>query len=265
MATGIRRDVPIPYYYQLIQLLEEGIQIGTRAPNAPLPSEHELCAAYGVSRTVVRQALGDLVARGLLYRAKGKGTFVAPPKVEERFVQRRAGFYRDMTSRGHVVTTKVLEQSVVLPPPHVRHHLGMGEQDRATKIDRLRSVDGDVLLFVQTFIPYDLYAGLVDVELSDGSLYAALFDLAGLRVASGTRLVEAVPARPPLTSLLAVARGAPLLKIESTSYLRDGQPMEYYEAWHRGDRGKVEIEVVSDAASEERDAGMLRPLVNSTA
>jgi GntR family transcriptional regulator len=64
-------------------------------------------------------------------------------------------------------------------------------------------------------------------------------------VASGTRTVEAVAAQRPLTMLLGVAKGVPLLKIESVSYLADGRSLEYYEAWHRGDRSKFEIEVVA--------------------
>jgi GntR family transcriptional regulator, N-acetylglucosamine utilization regulator len=194
---------------------------------------------------VVRQALGDLASRGLLYRIKGKGTFVAPRKLDERFVQRADGFYHDMTSRGFTVTTSVLEQAVVVPAPHVRQELGLREQDRVIQIDRLRSVNGNVLLFVQTFIPYGLCPTLVDTDVSTGSLYSALREQAGLTVATGTRNVEAVLALPPLTTLLDVRKGAALLKIESISYLPDRQPLEYYEAWHRGDRSRIEIEVTS--------------------
>lgn len=243
ISPGIRRDVPIPYYYQLIQLLENEIQSGAFARDVPIPSEHDLCATYGISRTVVRQALGDLTARGLLYRVKGKGTFVAPRKLEERFVQRADGFYHDLTSRGFTVTTGVLQQDVIVPAPHVRQHLGLREQDRVIKIDRLRSVNGSVLLFVQTFLPHDLCPTLVETDLSTGSLYVALQEQAGLAVATGRRNVEAVVAQPPLTMLLEVKKGAPLLKIESTSYLADGRPLEYYEAWHRGDRSRIEIEI----------------------
>ena len=253
-GSGIRRDIPIPYYYQLIQLLEDEIQAGTFSNEVPIPSEHDLCATYDVSRTVVRQALGDLASRGLLYRIKGKGTFVAPRKLDERFVQRADGFYHDMTSRGFTVTTSVLEQAVVVPAPHVRQELGLREQDRVIKIDRLRSVNGNVLLFVQTFVPYDLCPTLVDTDVSTGSLYSALREQAGLTVATGTRNVEAVLALPPLTTLLDVRKGAALLKIESISYLPDRQPLEYYEAWHRGDRSKIEIEIAGDVAAATRNA-----------
>ncbi|MGH2345487.1 MAG: GntR family transcriptional regulator [Chloroflexota bacterium] len=240
----IRRDVPIPYYYQLIQLVREDILSGALAAEQVIPSEHSLCAAYGVSRTVVRQALGELVSEGLLYRVKGKGTYVAPRKLEEKFIQRSDGFFREMTSRGYKVHSRVLEQAAVIPPAHVRAALRLEAGEPTIKIDRLRSLDDEVLLFVQTYIPERLCPTLVDDDLSDCSLYGLLRERYNLVVASGTRTVEAVAAQAALVRLLQVEKGAPLLKIESTSYLADTTPLEYYEAWHRGLRSKFEIEVV---------------------
>jgi GntR family transcriptional regulator len=73
---SINRDVPIPYYYQLEGLLRDQVRRGRWLPGERVPSEKELCDIYAVSRTVVRQAVGDLVQEGLLYHLKGKGTFV---------------------------------------------------------------------------------------------------------------------------------------------------------------------------------------------
>ena len=244
----IRRDVPIPYYYQLIRLLEDDIEGGKWSTGDLVPSEHELCQLYGVSRTVVRQALGSLVASGLLYRVKGKGTFVAHRKLEEKFVQRSDGFYREMSSRGFSVTSQVLDQRVVAPQPHIRQLMKLPESASVIKIDRLRSVEGQVLMFVQTYIPYELCPELVSQDVSTSSLYALLRDRYGLAIDAGKRWLEAVNAHPPLTAHLDVPRGAPLLKIESLSYLADGRVLEFYEAWHRADRSRFEIEMVVEPA-----------------
>ncbi len=245
--VSIRRDVPIPYYYQLIQVLQGEIQAGSWPVNAAIPSEHELCRMFSVSRTVVRQALGELVTKGLLYRVKGKGTFVAPAKLNEAFIQRSDGFYREMTSRGFSVRSSVLEQRVVEPPPNVQDYLRLAGTSPTIKIERLRFVDEEPMQIATTYIPYDLCPDLVAADLTTGSLYELLRTRYGLAVASGRRVLEAVPAQRPISTLLGVSKGAPLFKMESISYLRDGEPLEYYVAWHRGDRSKFEIEMIVGA------------------
>jgi DNA-binding FadR family transcriptional regulator len=60
---------------QLVTLIKTGeIEVGGR-----LPAEHELATAFGVSRPVVREALGRLRAMGLVVSRPGRGTFVAQP------------------------------------------------------------------------------------------------------------------------------------------------------------------------------------------
>ncbi len=81
--TVIDRNIPVPAYYQLKQLLKEQIQNGELPPGGKIPTEEELCAYYNLSRTPVRQALKDLVVEGLLLRMPGRGTFVAQPSASE--------------------------------------------------------------------------------------------------------------------------------------------------------------------------------------
>lgn len=75
----IDRNIPIPAYYQLKQLIKKQIQAGDLQPGDRLPTEAELCERYNLSRTPVRQALQELVFEGLLIRTPGRGTFVAQP------------------------------------------------------------------------------------------------------------------------------------------------------------------------------------------
>lgn len=79
----IKRDIPIPIYYQLKEHIKAQIARGELKPGDRLPTEEELCARYGISRTPVRQALTELVREGLLTRTPGRGTFVAAPSSEQ--------------------------------------------------------------------------------------------------------------------------------------------------------------------------------------
>jgi multiple sugar transport system substrate-binding protein len=74
----LTRDQPIPVYYQLKTLLTEEILSGAYGTDGRLPTEHELCERYGLSRTPVTHALTDLAAEGVVIRRRRHGTFVNP-------------------------------------------------------------------------------------------------------------------------------------------------------------------------------------------
>jgi DNA-binding FadR family transcriptional regulator len=61
-----------------LDALGEAIVSGRHAPGASLPPEPTLCAEFGVSRTVVREAVKSLVAKGLLSTGPKVGTRVLP-------------------------------------------------------------------------------------------------------------------------------------------------------------------------------------------
>jgi GntR family transcriptional regulator, transcriptional repressor for pyruvate dehydrogenase complex len=62
---------------EVIQRIKREIGSGRLAPGARLPTEQELMAAMGVSRTVVREAVAALRADGLVTTRQGSGAYVA--------------------------------------------------------------------------------------------------------------------------------------------------------------------------------------------
>lgn len=71
---------------QLTKDLGARIARGEIKPGDKLPSEHALIDAYGVSRTVVREAISSLKAKGMIATRQGVGAFVlqATPLVSLR-------------------------------------------------------------------------------------------------------------------------------------------------------------------------------------
>ena len=55
---------PIPIYFQLKTLLLEEILKGRYGADGRLPTEHELCERFGISRTPVSRALSELADEG---------------------------------------------------------------------------------------------------------------------------------------------------------------------------------------------------------
>ena len=62
--------------HQLVQAIGESIAAGQLAPGDRLPTEAQLVARYGVSRTVVREAVAGLRATGLVEARQGSGVYV---------------------------------------------------------------------------------------------------------------------------------------------------------------------------------------------
>lgn len=71
----------------LSQKIERRIEAAIRdkklAVGSKLPTEHELCASFGVSRTALREALRRLNARGLISIIKGSGMYVTELQIDD--------------------------------------------------------------------------------------------------------------------------------------------------------------------------------------
>jgi len=56
--------------------------------------------------------------------------------------------------------------------------------------------------------------------------------------------LEAISASEEDARLLGIEEGEPLILLKSVGYLEDGGPVEYFEAKHRGDRSRFEVELI---------------------
>jgi DNA-binding FadR family transcriptional regulator len=63
----------------VLETLIDNIVSGEASPGSTLPTNPDLCVAFGVSRTVVRESLKLLEEKGLIRVRQGQGTTVAPP------------------------------------------------------------------------------------------------------------------------------------------------------------------------------------------
>ncbi|HEX5838029.1 MAG TPA: GntR family transcriptional regulator [Anaerolineales bacterium] len=244
MIEKINFESPIPYYIQLVNILKEKIQSEVWKPGDQIPGEQDLCEMYGVSRTVVRQALLELELEGLINRRKGKGTFISLPKISEGLVQKLTGFYQDMVERGLNPVTRVLHQNVVPAGEKVARFLDIQPGDQVIDILRLRFINDEPIQMVTTYIPFEICPALASVDLTNRSLYKFLETECGVFIAKGQRYVEAVLANETEAQLLGIERGAPLLMLDSISFSDGDRPIEYYHALHRGDRSRFEVELV---------------------
>jgi GntR family transcriptional regulator, transcriptional repressor for pyruvate dehydrogenase complex len=82
---------------QLAEALMGAVVSGEIAPGEQLPTEQELCNRFGVSRTVIREAVRSLVSKGLVEVRRGRGMWVTMPSNWDPLdtAVAHAGFLRD--------------------------------------------------------------------------------------------------------------------------------------------------------------------------
>lgn len=237
----IDRASVLPFYFQLKEIVSDMIRDNHLEPGTRLPSDHELCAAYDLSRTVVRQALAELESEGLIERVKGRGTFVAAPKVAEGLVATLTGLHEDVAARGDVLESEVLRLEIVPADEQIAEELQLELHSALIALERIRSVGGKRWVYTVTHIPFAVAPGLIHEDLRNRSLYRVLEENHGVVIDHATRSVEAVAASKQVARMLEIPVGAPVLLLRSTSVDATGRCIESFVAYHRGDRSRFVV------------------------
>jgi GntR family transcriptional regulator len=218
-----------PLYAQIRDAIREQIDGRFLPPGAPLPSEDQLQATYGVSRSVVRQALGQLADMGLVVRQRGRGSVVAPQREHHRRANQAGGLRQQLASAGQELRTEVVSLTVDEPPTDAATALGT---THTWRLERIRSVDDQPVVYMSTWLPAELFPTLSADELNGNSVHDWMRKL-GHQPQGGPRQVQAVPANSVVASYLGCKRGEPVLLLQGVTQDFYGRGLEWFSAWHR--------------------------------
>lgn len=231
----IVRDSKLPFYHQLYEILRNNIVRGEWKPGDVLPSESELIERYQVSRITVRQALEALVNDGLIYRQRGRGTFVAHPTVEQG-LSRIISFTDDMRQRGFQPGTEVLSFGLTPAPQDIAEKLQIDPGEELACVERLRLADGEPMSVEQSHLVHRNCPGVLKHDYARKPLCEILDKDYGIRWARAEQVIRAIPAPRELAKKLSIPPNSALLSIERVSYSQQNLPVEFLRVYHRGDR-----------------------------
>lgn len=245
---GLNRDIPIPLYFQLEELLLKRLEEGLYSPGHPMPTEEQLEAEFGVSRTTVRQAVARLALAGKVTRIPGKGTFVT----EHRRV--RPGLrsvLEDSVAPKLTIDEKTIVAREESPPPRIAEVLAIGKAEQVIHLQRVRLVDGEPLCLYDSFLPARLVPNLHQSALVDASLYKTLETVYGLTLSDGEEEIEPGLATAHQASLMGVRLGSPVLVMRRVTFLSNREPIECTTGILCGGRYRYVIQL-GDLASSIR-------------
>src|SRR5215218_8974759 len=147
------RNSPVPLYHQLAQSIEHAINTGVLAPGDRLEDELSLTSRLGLSRPTARQAIQELVKKGLLVRKRGVGTQVV--RSQFRRDERLSSLNEDLAKAGKVPSTVLLDYSVGDLDEELRDVVDSADvlESEFIQIRRLRLADNVPLAILTNYIP----------------------------------------------------------------------------------------------------------------
>lgn len=247
----LRREAPLPLYYQIELQLRKAIETGQYRPGDRLPTESALQRSYDVSRVTVRTALRRLEEEGLISTQRGRGTFVTTQGDEahriERNPARLRAFEEDLVRQGGPPRIEVLAIDRGPAPQRIGALLGLGDGTQVTRIRRVGWVGEGPLWVESRYFHPRIADALIETDLGSASMTALLEAVTGLHVESSRLRITAAAATANQAEHLHLEPGDPVL-INEFVVSAEGRAVEAARAVFRADRYAFSIEVFATDA-----------------
>jgi GntR family transcriptional regulator len=221
----------VPLWQQVEADLRRRIEQGEFAVS--FPGEHDLTEQYRVSRHTVRESLRRLRADEVVVSARGRGTSVRPPSIDQP-LGTIYSLFRSVEAAGLEQRSQVRALEV-RADPEVSVRLGHPATTEYVFLERLRLADGEPLAVDRAWLLRTLAEPLLAGEFGHSGIYDELSRLTGKQLTGGRELIRAVVPDPATRKLLGMAAGTAVLAVERIGCLNSA-PVEFRRSTIRGDR-----------------------------
>jgi len=162
----------IPIYTQLEEAIQEKIRKKEYLPGEELPTERELTELFGVSRMTIRQAISNLVHKGILFKIRGKGTFVSKEVIDKKL--EIESFSDDMIKRGFLPGSKIIKFEKINPSEEIKKKLELLQGEKIYFLNRLRLANNEPIAIEYCYLPEKFYPNIIKYNMTNCSLYTIM-------------------------------------------------------------------------------------------
>jgi len=216
-------DSPVPYHFQIRDLLKQEIADG--AYQEKVPSERELMERFSVSRTTIREAVNHLVNDGILEKVHGKGTFIKRNKQVHEWLHAIHSLTDTVKQMGMKPGSKLLFSGEVAPPESIAHYM---KKDRLHLIKRLRTADGEPIAIESHYYSPELGAALDTYDLQSITIYEVLENDLNVTLHEAEQAITCKPLQKEDAAHLQLETGINGMVVDRLIKDAAGQPIEYY-------------------------------------
>ena len=222
-------------YHQILLGLTERIESGQVGVGDRVPSEADLVAEFGVSRTTARRALDEFRRQGRVRREPGRGTFLASPRLRSNLAYLHS-FSEEIERWGYTPGVRLVSQEERAAGEEVAAWLGVEVGEEVLYVRRLRLADERPIFVCDSHLPIGRFPALKDADYGTVSLSKLMEERTGRRIEHARQWIGAATAEPDVAGLLEIPAGVPVLKIRRITCVSGEEPAEVVEAYFHPER-----------------------------
>lgn len=233
-SLQLSHETSEPYFRQLQRQIKLLIASGDTPGGSSLPSERDLAAALGLSRTTIKRCYDELRASKHLATHGRDGTQVQPvaPRVSP-VMGRLKSFSDEMRELGKEPGTRLVERAVTTDRT-IASMFGRASTAEFLRLVRVRSGDGQPMTREVAWYDLTLAPALADWNVV-GSSYEHLRDVCNVPVSWAEQTVESVFSSPEESETFGYDSAQPCLLFKRKTFTANNALIEYAEGTFRGD------------------------------
>jgi GntR family transcriptional regulator len=210
-------------YLQVARTLRKEIVDGVYPVGSQLPTEHELCERFAVSRYTIREALRRLREDNLVSSRPRTGTLVVPRPSSDSYAQHVMSI-NDLVAFATGARFAIESIAMVTIDDELAARTGLttGEQWLTVRGFRQAESSEPALCRTEYYINRAFAAVGRLLQRHEGPIFPLIEDLFGLSIVEVQQEISAVVIPPALAGGLDVESGTPALQVQRTYKTSDG-------------------------------------------
>ena len=211
----------------------------------PLPSERKLCEDFGVSRTTVRAAIQELIARNELISKPGRGTFINTSILKVN-LEALDSTTEKIRGAGKVVRSKILKSNVIEANKDLALTFSVSLGDKLFELKRIRFMDDEPFSLDTTYLNVNKFPGIEAIDFTDDSLFRVLKDVYRVNLNHGEETFEISYANYEESLHLRIEEGKPVIVLEGKVFDKEDKLVEISKQIIRADKIKYHYSVINE-------------------
>ena len=228
-----KKSADLPLYRQLYLVLREAINNGSLGESRVVPSEHELCREFGVSRVTVRRALRDLARDDLIVKRQGASTIARSSVPVRPFASPMQDYINYVESLADATEAHLIEFGYEVPPPAISKAMGLAADAVVQRSVRVRSFKSVPFLVLTVYTPEHIGRRFDKEDVESEALVRLLRRNANF--VSAEQYFSATLADAQTAKLLDIPVGSALVHLTSIICDDKNQVVEYLSGLARPD------------------------------